>query len=73
LCEAISLGYNPAVFVTITRNFRVKKIWIALPFVFLCACAATDIYFPAPAAKNAADRIISDVWQVKPAGVKGAK
>ncbi|MEI7456615.1 MAG: hypothetical protein WCK93_07790 [Nitrosomonadales bacterium] len=50
-----------------------KKIWIALPFVLLCACATTDIYFPAPAAQNAADQIISDVWQVKPAGVKGAK
>lgn len=50
-----------------------KKIWIALPFVLLCACATTDIYFPAPAAQNAADRIISDVWQVKPAGVKEAK
>lgn len=43
-------------------------------FVFLAAllalpaCVTINIYFPAAAAEKAADRIIDEVWQIKPGG-----
>ena len=30
------------------------------------ACVTINIYFPAAAAEKAADKIIDDVWQLKP-------
>jgi hypothetical protein len=32
----------------------------------LGACVTINIYFPAAAAERAADRIIDEVWQLKP-------
>lgn len=32
----------------------------------LGACVTINIYFPAAAAERAADRIIEEVWQLKP-------
>ncbi|MDE3022176.1 MAG: hypothetical protein KGI54_09970 [Pseudomonadota bacterium] len=45
--------------------------WIQMASVvslilLLSACVTINIYFPAAAAKKAADRIIDDVWQLKP-------
>lgn len=34
----------------------------------LQACVTINIYFPAAAAEKAADRIIDEVWQLKPDG-----
>ena len=36
----------------------------------LAACVTINIYFPAAAAERAADRIIDEVWQLKPDAVK---
>lgn len=33
------------------------------------ACVTINIYFPAAAAEKAADRIIDEVWQLKPGAV----
>ena len=39
----------------------------------LAGCVTINIYFPAAAAERAADRIIDEVWQLKPeAGKPGA-
>ncbi len=32
----------------------------------LSACVTINIYFPAAEAEKAADKIIDDVWQIKP-------
>lgn len=47
----------------------------SVPFVMvgawlLSACVTINIYFPAAAAEKAADRIIDEVWQLKPASEK---
>jgi hypothetical protein len=36
----------------------------------MAGCVTINIYFPAAAAERAADRIIDEVWQLKPDGVK---
>jgi hypothetical protein len=36
----------------------------------LSACVTINIYFPAAAAERAADRIIDEVWQLKPDAAK---
>ena len=36
----------------------------------LAGCVTINIYFPAAAAERAADRIIDEVWQLKPDGDK---
>ncbi len=36
----------------------------------LGACVTINIYFPAAAAERAADRIIDEVWQLKPDAAK---
>ena len=38
----------------------------------LCACVTINIYFPAAAAERAADRIIDEVYQLKPDAAKPA-
>ena len=40
--------------------------------VVLPACVTINIYFPAAAAEAAADRIIDEVWQLKPGAAKPA-
>lgn len=35
----------------------------------LAGCVTINIYFPAAAAEKAADRIIDEVWQLKPGAV----
>jgi hypothetical protein len=37
-----------------------------LSAIALGACVTINIYFPAAAAERAADRIIDEVWQLKP-------
>ena len=39
----------------------------------LGACVTINIYFPAAAAERAADRIIDEVWQLKPGDKPAAK
>ena len=39
----------------------------------LAACVTINIYFPAAAAERAADRIIDEVWQLKPDAKPAAK
>ena len=36
----------------------------------LAGCVTINIYFPAAAAERAADRIIDEVWQLKPGAAK---
>ena len=44
-----------------------KKIGIIWAFIALIpACVTINIYFPAAAAEKAADKIIDEVWQLKP-------
>ena len=38
----------------------------------LAGCVTINIYFPAAAAERAADRIIDEVWQLKPGQNKPA-
>ena len=38
--------------------------------VALAGCVTINIYFPAAAAERAADRIIDEVWQLKPEAAK---
>lgn len=38
----------------------------------LAGCVTINIYFPAAAAERAADRIIDEVWQLKPDTAKPA-
>jgi hypothetical protein len=42
--------------------------WLAVGA--LAGCVTINIYFPAAAAERAADRIIDEVWQLKPDAVK---
>ncbi len=42
----------------------------ALATIALGACVTINIYFPAAAAERAADRIIEEVWQLKPEAAK---
>ena len=41
-------------------------IWLIAAALVLPACVTINIYFPAAAAEKAADRIIDEVWQLKP-------
>lgn len=36
--------------------------------LILSGCITINIYFPASAAEKAADRIIDEVWQLRPSG-----
>jgi hypothetical protein len=46
---------------------RNPATYIALAAAFvLQACVTINIYFPAAAAEKAADKIIDEVWQLKP-------
>ena len=46
------------------------SILLTLASSALAACVTINIYFPAAAAEAAADRIIDEVWQLKPDAVK---
>ncbi len=48
------------------RNVTVM-LWLA-GLVSASGCVTINIYFPAAAAEKAADRIIEEVWQLKPEG-----
>ena len=43
-----------------------RVCWVAS----LAGCVTINIYFPAAAAERAADRIIDEVWQLKPDAAK---
>ncbi len=47
---------------------RIKAIPTVLLTILLTACVTINIYFPAAAAEQAADRIIEDVWGKQPGG-----
>ncbi|MES2501290.1 MAG: hypothetical protein V4545_01700 [Pseudomonadota bacterium] len=52
----------------------IKKIGIIGILVLLIpACVTINIYFPAAAAEKAADKIIDEVWQLKPGEEPPAK
>ena len=42
----------------------------ALVAAALAGCVTINIYFPAAAAERVADRIIDEVWQIKPDAAK---
>jgi hypothetical protein len=44
-----------------------KQTAALLAIVLAAGCVTINIYFPASAAEKAADTIIDEVWQVKPA------
>ncbi len=43
-----------------------RWIYLAGAAGVLSACVTIHIYFPAAAAEKAADRIIDEVWQIRP-------
>jgi hypothetical protein len=45
---------------------RNAPITVALGGLLLAGCVTINIYFPAAAAERAADRIIDEIWQIKP-------
>ncbi len=45
----------------ITSMLTIMALIVLIP-----ACVTINIYFPAAAAEKAADKIIDDVWQLKP-------
>lgn len=47
-----------------------RILTIAALVVLMSACVTINIYFPAAAAEKAADKIIDDVWQLKPGELK---
>ena len=47
-----------------------SAIVVLLAAATLGACVTINIYFPAAAAERAADRIIDEVWQLKPDAAK---
>jgi hypothetical protein len=49
--------------------------WLLLvtALVTLPACVTINIYFPAASAEKAADKIIDEVWQIKPSEHKPAE
>ena len=47
-------------------------ITVSLGILALAGCVTINIYFPAAAAEAAADRIIDEVWQLKPGENKPA-
>ncbi len=47
-----------------------RGLTIAALVVLMSACVTINIYFPAAAAEKAADKIIDDVWQLKPGELK---
>ena len=49
-----------------------KNMVLPLALVCLSACVTINIYFPAAAAEQAADKIIEEVWQLKDAETKPA-
>ena len=50
----------------------IPMVAAAAASVALAACVTINIYFPAAAAERAADRIIDEVWQLKPDAAKPA-
>lgn len=49
-----------------------SRILCLAPAAVLAGCVTINIYFPAAAAERAADRIIDEVWQLKPDAAKPA-
>lgn len=50
---------------------KLAVAWIGVIGLTLAGCVTINIYFPAAAAEKAADKIIDQVWQLKP-GAKPA-
>ena len=51
---------------------RSVATWCFVLAAFAGGCVTINIYFPAAAAEAAADRIIDEVWQLKPGAAKPA-
>ncbi len=43
-----------------------QSVVLAALCVLLAGCVTINVYFPAASAEKAADRIIDEVWQLKP-------
>lgn len=56
-----------------TNILTTSTLTIAALIVLIPACVTINIYFPAAAAEKAADKIIDDVWQLKPSVESPAK
>ncbi|WP_200883479.1 hypothetical protein [Methylotenera versatilis] len=56
-----------------TNMLTSGTLTIAALIVLIPACVTINIYFPAAAAEKAADKIIDDVWQLKPGEETPAK
>jgi hypothetical protein len=52
------------------RWSRVTVMSALLTAFMSAGCVTINIYFPAAAAERAADRIIDEVWQLKPDAAK---
>ena len=52
------------------RRSGLSIVTALLGYGALSACVTINIYFPAAAAERAADRIIDEVWQLKPGAAK---
>jgi hypothetical protein len=48
---------------------RLSIIGLSFFAAALASCVTINIYFPAAAAERAADKIIDEVWQLKPGAV----
>ena len=49
---------------------NLRRVLPAFSTLLLAACVTINVYFPAAAAEKAADRIIDEVWQLKPDAAK---
>ena len=58
---------------TMKKISSFKVLSIAAFIVCIPACVTINIYFPAAAAEKAADKIIDDVWQLKPSETSPVK
>lgn len=56
-----------------TNMLTSSTLTIVALIVLIPACVTINIYFPAAAAEKAADKIIDDVWQLKPGEETPAK
>jgi hypothetical protein len=52
------------------RASGLSRITLSLGAFVLSGCVTINIYFPAAAAERAADRIIDEVYQLKPDAAK---
>lgn len=55
------------------ERIRMKKTGVVLSLLVLAGCVSANVYFPASSARQAADKIIQEVWQPVYTNIKGVK